>query len=219
MKTLSLTAGITFVLAWVAGLALAGSGPAPDAGAQAVAAHFDAHAGTAVAAHLLVDGIAGAALIALAIALHRLLGDQKLGTVALASGIGAGIASLFQLAVAEAMTLTAARGGDPDTVRALFTTLNNADTVKIALIAALITTAAAAARSAARLPRWLTNASLAFAPLLAVSGLSFPLESGALYAVLYLTLPLLLVWVMTISVVIGRRIEAVPSAAPPPTAA
>jgi hypothetical protein len=45
----------------------------------------------------------------------------------------------------------------------------------------------------------------AFAPILAISGLAFPLHSSQLYAVLYLTLPLLLAWVAALTVVTARR--------------
>ena len=44
-----------------------------------------------------------------------------------------------------------------------------------------------------------------FAPLLALSGLAFPLNSDALYASLELTLLLLLTWVIAVTVVIARR--------------
>jgi hypothetical protein len=70
------------------------------------------------------------------------------------------------------MALTAAHGGAAGTVHTLFTTLNDADTFKIALIATMIAAVAAAARKQHALPGWLTNASLAFAPILALSGLA-----------------------------------------------
>ena len=52
---------------------------------------------------------------------------------------------------------------------------------------------------------WLANGGLIFAPLLAISGLAFPLNSHALYASLELTLLLLLSWVVAVTVVIARR--------------
>ena len=90
-------------------------------------------------------------------------------------------------------------------MRALFVTLNNADTIKIALLAALVILVSTAARRAMTLPRWLTTIGIAFAPVLALSGLAFPLNSDALYAALYITLPLLLLWTPTISIKLSRR--------------
>jgi len=46
---------------------------------------------------------------------------------------------------------------------------------------------------------------LAFAPLLAISGLAFALESGALYASLAVALFGLLAWVTSVAVVIAWR--------------
>ena len=76
------------------------------------------------------------------------------------------------------MVITAARGGSASSVRSLFTALNNADTVKIILIAMMITALALAARRQRGLPAWFTSASVAFAPVLAVSGLAFPANSN-----------------------------------------
>jgi hypothetical protein len=61
------------------------------------------------------------------------------------------------------------------------------------------------ARRSGAFPRWLATSGLVFAPLLAISGLAFPLNSDALYASLELTLVLLLSWVIAITVVISRR--------------
>jgi hypothetical protein len=78
-------------------------------------------------------------------------------------------------------------------------------------------------QDAAHVPRWLATGGLIFAPLLAISGLAFPLNSNALYASLELTLLLLLSWVVAVTVVIARRAPraeataahaAVPAASP-----
>jgi hypothetical protein len=61
------------------------------------------------------------------------------------------------------------------------------------------------ARRTCAFPRWLATGGLWFAPLLALSGLAFPLNSSALYATLELTLLGLLTWVVASSVVVARR--------------
>lgn len=89
-------------------------------------------------------------------------------------------------------------------------TLGDADTVKIALLAAMIWIATRRHEP----PAWFARTSLAFAPVLALSGLAFPLESSALYGVLYVTLPALLLWVATAAWILRRRgfVAAVPAA-------
>jgi hypothetical protein len=55
-----------------------------------------------------------------------------------------------------------------------------------------------------RLP-WPATSGLVFAPLLALSGLAFPLNSDAVYASLEVTLLLLLTWVVGVTLVIAQR--------------
>ncbi len=206
MKKLQITSAITFVSAWLVGLALAASGPKPSDTAHTIATYYATHEHTAMLANLLIDGIAGAAIIALAVGLRRYLArDGKLTTWMFAAGIAAGVTSLFQAAIGETMTYRAAHGASPASVRTLFDVLNNADTLKIASLAVMIGTASLLARRTAAFPRWLATGGLWFAPLLALSGTAFPLNSSAIYATLELTLIGLLTWVIASTVAIARR--------------
>jgi hypothetical protein len=146
-------------------------------------------------AHLLIDGIAGAAIIALAFGLRRYFdSNETLTRLMFRAGVAAGLTSLIQAATGETMTYRAAHGASPASVRTLFDVLNNADTVKIAFLAAMIDVASLLARCSGAFPRWLATGGLVFAPLLALSGLAFPLNSSALSATLELTLLGLLPW-------------------------
>ena len=206
MKKLQITSAITFVSAWLVGLALAASGPKPSDTARTIATYYANHEHSAMLANLLIDGIAGAAIIALAYGLRRYLAsDSKPTTWMFAAGITAGITSLFQAAIGETMTYRAAHGASPASIRTLFDALNNADTVKIAFLAIMIGAASLLARRTAAFPRWLATGGLWFAPLLALSGTAFPLNSSAIYATLELTLIGLLAWVIATTVAIARR--------------
>lgn len=217
MKKLQITSAITFVAAWIIGLALAASGPKPSDTAQTIASYYASHEHTAMLAHLLIDGVAGAAIIALAFGLRRFLrGDDKLTRLMFAAGVAAGLTSLIQAAVGETMTYRAAHGAGPASVRTLFDVLNNADTVKIAFLAVMIGAASLLARRTGAFPRWLATGGIAFAPLLAVSGLAFPLNNSALYASLELTLLGLLTWVIASTIVLTRQSHR---GAPTPAAA
>jgi hypothetical protein len=206
MKKLQITSAIAFVAAWLIGLALAASGPKPSDTAHTIATYYATHEHSSMLAHLLIDGVAGAAIIALAYGLRRYLhSDSKLSMWMFAAGIAAGLTSIFQAAIGETMTYRAAHGASPATVRTLFDVLNNADTVKIAFLAFMIGAASALARRAGAFPRWLATGGLWFAPLLALSGAAFPLNSSAIYAALELTLIGLLAWVIASTVAITRR--------------
>lgn len=199
MKKLAIISGTTFVIAWIAGLLVAGGGPKPSDPATKIAVYFAAHEHAAMLEHFLIDAVAGAALVGLALIAR---GYSRL---AFTAGLAAATISFIQAAIGETMALTAAHGGTPGTVHTLFTTLNDADNFKIASIATMIAAVAVAARKQHTLPSWFTGASLAFAPILALSGLAFPLDNNALYSLLYLSLPLLLIWVATFTTTVARH--------------
>ena len=206
MKTLAITSGATFVGAWIVGLILANGGPSPSDSAAQVAAYYDSHELRSMVATLLIDGLAGLAIFALAYCLWRYLTDDStMHRAVLLAGIGAGLASLVQMVVGELMSYRGAHGRSAEDVQTLFKVLNNGDTVKIALLATMIAAASALARRSGAFPRWLAIAGVIFAPLLAISGLAFPFNSDALYASLAVTLIGLLAWVVSVAVVMARR--------------
>jgi hypothetical protein len=215
MKRLQIAAGATFLGAWIVGLVLAASGPAPDDPATKVAGYFTVHEQRSMVAHFLIDGVAGVAIAAIALSLYRFLaGSERLRRLLLSAGLAAAVASLVQMIVGETVSYRAANGAAVDSVKTLFTVLNDGDTVKIAFLAIMIGAASLLARRSGAFPRWLATAGLVFAPLLAISGLAFPLESNALYASLELTLIGLLSWVLAVTVVVARRAPRAETATP-----
>ncbi|MGZ4233025.1 MAG: hypothetical protein ACXVVQ_16535 [Solirubrobacteraceae bacterium] len=204
MKKLLTISGITFVTAWITGLMTSTNGPKPTATGTALKAYYGTHQHAAMLQTLCVDALAGLALIGITIGIARTVSDPTRRRIQIA-GLGAATISLAQAGIGEALAVQGAGSGNPSFVRALFVTLNNADTIKIALLAVLVILVSTAARRAMTLPRWLTTLGIAFAPVLALSGLAFPLNSDALYGALYITLPLLLLWTPTISIKLSRR--------------
>ena len=204
MKKLLTISGITFVSAWIVGLMAASNGPKPSATGTELKAYYASHQLAATFQTLCVDALAGLSLVGITIGLSRLFAGRSGRRIRIA-GYTAAAVSLFQALIGVTLVTEGAGSGSPALVRALFVALNNADTLKIALLAALVILASVAARSSQALPRWLTTAGIAFAPVLALSGLAFPLNSNGLYGALYITLPLLLLWAATISVKLDRR--------------
>jgi hypothetical protein len=204
MKKLLTISGITFVAAWITGLMTATNGPKPTATGTALKAYFSAHQHAAMLQTLCVDALAGLALIGITLGLSPKASNPARRRIQLAGFVAAAI-SLIQAGIGEALAVQGAGSGSPSLVRGLFVALNDADTIKIALLALLVILVSATARRATTLPRWLTTAGIVFAPVLALSGLAFPLGSDALYGALYITLPLLLLWTPTISVKLSRR--------------
>jgi hypothetical protein len=114
-------AGRWFVSAWLLGLFVAPSAPAPDAADATIAAHFADHPFATGLQSVLIHGIAGVALIVLALTLRA-------GRGATLAGVAAGLTSLVQAAVgiatsaflathaAAATTATALAHADRDRV-------------------------------------------------------------------------------------------------------
>src|SRR4051812_16307163 len=84
-------AGSFFVSAWLVGLFVAPSAPDPDAPAATVAVHFAGHQTATTVQSLLIHGVAGVALIVLALSL-------AVPRMARIAGAAAGLVSLVQAA-------------------------------------------------------------------------------------------------------------------------
>jgi hypothetical protein len=206
MKKLAVTSGVAYILAWVIGLVVASSGPKPDDPAVKVASYFAHHEHKAMVGHLLVDGLAGIALIGIAFVIRDFLRsrDDRMASVGFYAALAAAATSLVQFVIGMSFTYDAAHAGSATTVRDLFVALNDADTVKIVFLAAMIAAVSLAAHRTGALPRWFAIYGFATSPLLAVSGFAFPFNNDALLTLLELTLLLLLVWVGIFTVEVSR---------------
>jgi hypothetical protein len=171
------TAGAVYVAAWLAGLAVAPAAPGLDAPDAAIAAHYAVHGGATAVQSLLVHGLAGVALIAFTLALSTRPWARR-------AGAGAGAVSLLQAAIGLGLStgaiVDAASGVDVS---------NLADTLKLVLVACFIVAAAP------DVERRLRRAAPGVAGLQVVGGAAFVAGSQALYALLYIALPVLLAWV------------------------
>ena len=198
-------AGATYVTAWVLGLVLAPETPAATAPAAEVHAYYTNNGTQILVQSCLIHGVAAVAIAALALLVPAATGaTPRLAKLIVGFGIGASLVSLLQVAFAVAGVITA--GSQPVATSArLFDALNLADTIKLVLLAAFaasVTTAATRAGMTGRWTRWLTLALVAALP---IGGIAFIVDSPVLTAVLYTSLPLLLIWAGTVSWQIGRR--------------
>lgn len=184
-------AAALYVLAWLVGLFAAPARPT-DQVPGVLEEYFVQHGGAALAQSLLVHGVAGVALALFAWSLSRLV-DRSSSTV-LSLGVAAAALSLVQVAllvsiVSRAGSLSAAtidqRVGWIDTV----------DTGKLVALAALAVVASRAVVATGLARPWLRQFAVVLAALLVAGGVSFLVSVSVLTSALYLSLPLLLVWV------------------------
>lgn len=204
-------AGLVFVLAWILGLTTAFSAPGPAAEGNAVAFYYMHNQQAQLLQTYLIDGVAGAALLVFVAALHALFrqmgeagapdGGSVLPNVVLGAGIAAASVSFVQAGIGSALThpevlLRAGVSG----IQMLVVFVNDMDTFKLLALAMLTGGAAIYILQRHMLPAWVGWLGALEAVLLFLGGLSFILINISLYSLLYVALPLLLVWIAAIAV-------------------
>jgi hypothetical protein len=177
-------AGTVYVLAWVLGLVLGPTAPSPTAPATDIQAFYVEQAGGVVLQSLLVHGVAGIALVLLALGFARALPTWP--------------------AEARWIRITGLAAA-ASTSKALFSAVNYADTVKLILLASFAITVTWAGTRAGALPTWVRGLGYLLVPLLILGGLAFVIDSSALYMILVVSLFALLAWAAAASWTIGHR--------------
>ncbi len=193
-------AGTTYVAAWLAGLAVAPSLPADDAG---VAAYYRDHGATVVLQSGLVHGVAGIALAVFAVAAVRTLGrDDRVARWATGLGAAAALASAAQLGLAVAAL--GAASSSTERTAGLVDAVDTTDAVKLVLLAGFVASATVIGRQAGGVPRWIAALATVTVVLLPLGGASFLVDGPLLTGMLYLSLPLLLAWVGAMAYAVRR---------------
>ena len=201
-------AGATYVLSWAAGLVVAPAAPSPDAPDAEIHAYYVGHAGAVLVQSLLVHGLAGIALVAMAVGMARAFRrDVLFAGWMRGTGLAAALVSFVQVALAVVAC------SDPGSLRAstsaaLFTSINYADILKLLLLASFAATVTYAGSRTGVFPGWLRFLGRALPPLLVVGGLAFAVTNSVLYGVLEVSLVVLLVWAAGSSWVVGRRVPS-----------
>lgn len=194
-------AAAVYVLAWLVGLFAA---PArPTAGADAVKGYLVDHSGAAVAQSLLVHGVAGVALAAFAWSLSRSVDHSSVAVVVL--GSVAAVLSLLQ-AVILLSVATGVSSLPASAVDQRVGWIDTVDTLKLAVLAAFVVVASVALVTAGSAGEWLRLLAVALAVLLVAGGTSFMVSSSVLTGALYLSLPLLLIWVGVVAGTVTRKV-------------
>jgi hypothetical protein len=209
-------AGIAFSAAWVTALVVGPSNLSVDASGDHVVAAIAGHQGAAIAQFLLAQGVAAAALAAVAIALGRSTRGgpaRRRGQVAMAAGIGAAAVSLVQLALGLLLSVGPAPDGDASRAHLLFEAINRLDGVKMLLLAAMAAAGGALALSHRVMPRWLGFTGAALSVALVASAVGYLLLNSGLAEAAYVSLPLLLIWVTGTGIALGRAERDAPRTA------
>ncbi len=209
------SAGLVYVVVWVIGLMIESDTPGSSASATELTAYFATHQSAHLIQSYLIDGIAGIALLVFTASLvaffQKADDNTTLQNVILGAGIAAGSVSLVQAGLQEVLINRDVLTAGGELIRMLLVLINTTDTFKLLALALLSGGTSALNFRTHSMPQWLGWLGVILSLTLIIGGLNFILNSPILLYVLFVSLPLLLLWVGGISVVILRRVEATPS--------
>ena len=199
-------AGVAYTAAWLLGLAVWPSNLDVAATNVKVVATYSAHQGAAMTQYVLIEGVAAIALAVVLTAVGmaaRWRGAAQLGRVTVAAGLTAVALSLTQCGLGLLLASSFAPDGKTDGAGRLFDLINRMDGVKMFALAAMALAAAGLARRAV-FPRWLGYVAAVLAVALIASCAGYLLLSTTLAQAVFVSGPLLLVWVTGAGVALGR---------------
>lgn len=209
VRLLPAWAGICYVAAWVAGLAAWPVNLALNAPNDQVAASYRAHPAGAASQFLLAEGLAGLLLGVVLAAALLASRDRSLARCwpATAAAAGAVAISLLQ-AVAGLFLIAAAAHHDAARAGGLSDLVNRLDGVKMLALATVAAYLSARRTWNRRPPSWLRAVAALTAAALAVSGVAYLLLANPLAWAVYISGPLLLLWVAATGIWLTRSTPA-----------
>ena len=209
--------GLVFVAAWVVGLVIA-SPPAATAPTATVIAYYQANREMAMLQTYLINGLTGATLIVFAAALRSVLrrfeGESStLSSILFGAGMVVASLSFLEALFAQVLANHIAATRDVAVIRTLLELNVEIDTFKLLTLGLMIGAVSLLALRSGALPRWLIWVGAVESLLLVIASGSSPLNSDALTIVVYISGIGLLLWVASVSVIMGvlRRAARSPS--------
>jgi hypothetical protein len=206
MLTAPAVAGIAYTTAWVLGLAVWPSNLDVAASNVKVVATYSAHQGAAMTQYLLIEGLAAIALAVVVFALGRgarRRGADRLGLATVVAGLTAVAISLAQCVLGLMLAGSVAPDGKTVQAGRLFDLINRMDGVKMFALAAMAVAGVGLVRRAV-LPRWLGYTAAFLAVALIASGAGYLLLNTTFAQAVFVSGPLLLVWVTGAGVALAR---------------
>ncbi len=199
VAVLPVAAGVGYLAVWIAGLLAWPSNLALDATNAEVAAAYRVHSAQAATQIVLVEGLAG---LLLGVVLWRLLtaatGTRPTSPAgARAAAAATALAVLLSVAQSVLGLVLVAAADRLDITRSgvLFDVFNRMDGVKMLALAGVAAYAASRSGRLPPLPRWLRAVAGLTALALVLSGAAYLLLAGSAAWTVYLSGPLLLLWI------------------------
>ena len=199
------SSGLIYVLVWVIGLLISTGLLSPSMTNAEIQQVLLSNQQARMLQVYLIDGIAGIAILVFAATvagLFRALDEKNasLANVVLGAGIAAGSISLVQAGVQQALVNQELLAAADTPFRTLLVLVNQLDTFKLMALALLSVSTSVLGLRTRLIPAWINWLGIVLAIALLLGGLSFVVASSMLTALLYASLPMLLLWVGAVSV-------------------
>lgn len=199
---LTAAAGLVYVIAWVIGLLISPSSPAPTASTGEITTYLVGNRGAVMIQTYLIDGVAAVALIVFAADLRSVVRRFDEGvwpSVLIGAAVAAASVSLVLGIFGQVLANHIAATGDAGAIRALLQLDTEADTYKLLPLGAFVAATSIVVLRTGALTRWIGCAGGVLAPVLVIVGWSFPLNGSILTTALAVSLVGLLLWVASVS--------------------
>lgn len=158
----------------------------------------------------LIDGVAGISILLFAVmaaSLFQLTKEKTLARVVLSAGLVSGTISLVQAAVQQTLVNPDLLASAETPFRTLLVLVNQVDIFKLMALALLSISTSILGLRTRLIPAWINWLGVLLSIALVLGGLNFAFANSMLTAVLFASLPMLLVWVGGVSVVGMRRVK------------
>ncbi|HEX4215595.1 MAG TPA: hypothetical protein VIA06_19930 [Candidatus Dormibacteraeota bacterium] len=196
--------GLLYVLAWAVGLSVGPASADVTASPAQVVHRYLAQSGGALASYLLTEGLAALALAGVVILLHRAARSRSVGKPMLVAGLAAAAVSLAQCCTGVLVVAWIAPAGHITISATLIDLINRVDGAKMLILAVMALTALPVARARV-LPAPFTYLAVLLALSLVLSGIGYLLALAPLMEAAFISLPLLILWILAVGVVLAWR--------------
>ena len=200
--------GFLYLVVWVIGLLIPTGTLSPSMSNAELQQVLLAHQQARMIQVYLIDGVAGISILLFAVAaasLFKPTEEKILSRVVLSAGVVAGTISLVQAGVQQTLVNPDLLASDETPFRTLLAMVNQIDTYKLMALALLSVATSILGFRTRLIPAWVNWLGVILSIALILGGLSFAFASSLLTAVLFASLPMLLVWVGTVSAVMMKQ--------------
>lgn len=202
--------GFLYVVVWVVGLLIPTGTLSPSMSNAELQQVLFANQLARLIQVYLIDGVAGISILLFAVAIANLFQsaeDKNLVRVVISAGVVAGTISLVQAGVQQTLVNTDLLASAETPFRTLLVLVNQIDTFKLMALALLSISTSILGLRTRLIPAWINWLGIILAIALLLGGFSFAFANSMLTAVLFASLPMLLIWVGAVSATGMRQVK------------